>query len=225
MPLPSWVTPEHLSLCNRERVILQHPTSGQRGKHTAFTSGEGSEAGQPSAWHLGDRPIRKTASAGPRKIWYLLRFSKGRVGNRPEDMGERTWGKPICNSFPELEHWVPGLEEASGCKPWRSARPGRCPQRGQPPSPGTCSLGSRGHQMGRGLVLPGTWHVLPLGLWRIPGATPGLPVDRVTFHLLCLQAQANAHRQKSVNNYAHFIINFNNLRVWYCFIIVFISPH
>lgn len=151
-------------------------------------------------------------------------------------MAERT-REAHLQQLPELEHWVPGLEGASGCKHWRSTRARvRTPPsaglagsscRGQPASPGpeTCSLESRGISMGRGPVIPGTWACAALGTVENSRSHSGPPVDRVTFHLLCLRAQANAHGQKSVHNYAHFIINFNNLRVWYGFIIVFISPH
>jgi hypothetical protein len=69
---------------------------------------------------------------------------------------------------------------------------------------------------------------VPVGtLWRIPGASSlRSPFDRVTFHFpLASGTGKSTQARKSVNKYAHFIINFNNLRVWYSFIIVFISSH
>lgn len=54
----------------------------------------------------------------------------------------------------------------------------------------------------------------------------GLPLTESLFIFPAFRhRQTRTRGKKSVNHYAHFIINFNNLRVWYGFIIVFISPY
>lgn len=210
-PFHPGVTPEHLSPQRRKR----HPPtshSGTAGKTPRSLLEKAREAGLPSAWRLGDGPIRKTVSAEPRKIWHLLWFSKGRVGNRPEVMAERTRGSPFATAFQSSntgsQDWRVS-EGASGVNTGETQGQGPCthcrPQRDLLATDSLPPLGPRlaagravGISMGRGPVLPGTWHVLPFGTVENSRSHSGPPVDRVTFHLPCLQAQANAHTGKNL---------------------------